>query len=317
MLSHAKLKDRPHDFLFDMFKYSAMDKNLLQERLHAHVRMLASEIGERNVFRPHALEAAARYITEEWQSQGYSVTPQCYPVQGVNCANIEVSRMGRSRPEQILLVGAHYDSVRGSPGANDNGSGVAALLEIARFFTEVEHPEITVRFVAFVNEEPPFFMWQHMGSLVYARAARKRSDRIQLMISLEMLGYYSSKPGSQLYPPLFRFFYPDRAEFIAFVSNLRSRRLMHRAVQVFRTHSDFPLEHTTSVALVRGVAASDHFSFWRQGYPAFMVTDTAYYRYPYYHTAFDTPDKLCYQPFASLTYGLCQTFNSLASGALD
>jgi Zn-dependent M28 family amino/carboxypeptidase len=160
-------------------------------------------------------------------------------------------------------------------------------------------------------------MWQHMGSLVYARAARKRGDRIRLMISLEMLGYYSSKPGSQLYPPLFRFFYPDRAEFIAFVSNLRSRRLMHRAVQVFRTHSDFPLEHTTSVALVRGVAASDHFSFWRQGYPAFMVTDTAYYRYPYYHTAFDTPDKLCYQPFADLTYGLCQTFNSLASGALD
>ncbi|HEX2201397.1 MAG TPA: M28 family peptidase, partial [Gammaproteobacteria bacterium] len=87
--------------------------------------------------------------------------------------NIEVSRMGCSRPEQILLVGAHYDSVRGSPGANDNGSGVAALLEIARFFTEVEQPEITVRLVAFVNEEPPFFMWRHMGSLVYARAARK------------------------------------------------------------------------------------------------------------------------------------------------
>jgi acetylornithine deacetylase/succinyl-diaminopimelate desuccinylase-like protein len=154
-----------------------MDKNRLQGRLHAHVRTLASEIGERNVFRPHALEAATRYITEEWQSQGYSVTPQCYPVQGVNCANIEVSRMGRSRPEQILLVGAHYDSVRGSPGANDNGSGVAALLEIARFFTEMEQPEITVRLVAFVNEEPPFFMWQHMGSLVYARAARKRGDR--------------------------------------------------------------------------------------------------------------------------------------------
>src|ERR687895_119644 len=200
MLSHVKLKDRPHEFLFDMFKYSAMDKNLLQERLHAHVGMLASEIGERNVFRPHALEAAARYITEEWQSQGYAVTPQSYPVQGVSCANIEVSRMGRSRPEQILLVGAHYDSVMGSPGANDNGSGVAAALELARLMRGVRKA-CALHFVWFVNEEPPFYRGEDMGSRRYVRTIGARGDRIAGMFSLETIGYYSDARGSQLYPP--------------------------------------------------------------------------------------------------------------------
>jgi len=287
-----------------------MNEETLENRLRLHVHTLAGEIGERNVFRPSALQAAADYITEEWRKQGYAVMPQCYEVLGVRCANLEVRREGRTRPEEIVLVGAHYDSVRGSPGANDNGSGVAALLEISRRFIQIE-PEITVRFVAFVNEEPPFFLWKNMGSLVYARAARRRGDRIRLMVSLEMLGYYSNEPRSQHYPPLFRFFFPDQAEFIAFVSNLRSRRAMLQAVHAFRAHSNFPLEYVTTFAFIPGAAASDHFSFWRQGYPAFMVTDTAYYRYAYYHTAADTPEKLCYESFARVTDGLYQTFAAL------
>ena len=290
-----------------------MNEETLETRLRLHVYTLAAEIGERNVFRPGALQAAAEYITEEWRRQGYEVRPQTYQVRGVRSANLEVSREGRGRPEEILLIGAHYDSVRGSPGANDNGSGVAALLEISRLFAQVES-EITVRFVAFVNEEPPFFMWKNMGSLVYARAARRRGDRIRLMASLEMLGYYNNEPGSQHYPPLFRFFFPDRADFIAFVSNLRSRRAMLQAARAFQAHSDFPLEYVTSFACIPGVAASDHFSFWRQGYPAFMVTDTAYYRYRYYHTAADTPDRICYPPFAQVTDGLYRAFAALASG---
>ncbi|HEC17372.1 MAG TPA: M28 family peptidase [Sedimenticola sp.] len=281
------------------------------DRLAAHVSKLAGEIGERNLLKPQALHAAADYITAQWQEQGYRVTPHAYEVRGVDCANLEITRQGGCRPEEILLVGAHYDSVAGSPGANDNGSGVAALLELSRLFARAP-TDISVRFVAFVNEEPPFFMWKEMGSLVYARMARKRGDDIRLMVSLETMAYYRSEPGSQRYPPLFRAFYPDRGDFIAFVSNLGSRRLMRRAAAAFRACSDFPLEHVATLGLIPGVAWSDHFSFWRQRYRAFMVTDTAFYRYPYYHTADDTPDKLDYPSLARVTNGLFQSFAALA-----
>lgn len=284
------------------------------DALARHVQTLAGEIGERNVFRPEALAAAADYITAQWQAQGYQVVPQVYKARGVASANLEVTRRGVVRPEEIILVGAHYDSVAGSPGANDNASGVAALLEISRLFTAVE-PAITVRFVAFVNEEPPFFFWGKMGSMIYAKAARARNDDIRLMVSLEMLGCYSDAAGSQHYPPLFRYFHPSRGNFIAFVSNLRSRRIMRQAAAAFRAHSDFPLEHTATFGFIPGVAWSDHLSFWRAGYRAFMVTDTAFYRYPYYHTAQDTPDKVDYVRLAHVSEGLHQAFVELAGGA--
>src|ERR671919_458720 len=192
-------------------------------RLEAHVGELAGAIGERNVFRPQAVRA------------------QAYDAYGVRCANLEATRPGLTRPQQILLIGAHYDTVRGCPGANDNGSGVAALLEISRFFAALT-PALTVRFVAFVNEEPPFFLTRRQGSAVYAKAARARGDDIRLMASLETLGYYSDAPGSQRSPPLFRFFYPDRGNFLGLVSDLRSRRVMRRVATAFREHSEFPLE---------------------------------------------------------------------------
>ncbi|MBI3772779.1 MAG: M28 family peptidase [Gammaproteobacteria bacterium] len=280
-------------------------------KLEAHVIKLAREIGERNVFNPQALHSAADYITATWQAQGYHVIPYTYRVSGVDCANLEITRPGQRRPDELLLIAAHYDSVIGSPGANDNGSGVAALLELSRLFTQLT-PDISVRFVAFVNEEPPFFMWKQMGSLVYAKMARRRGDNIRLMASLETIGYFRGEPRSQRYPPLFRAFYPDRGDFIAFVSNLVSRRLMHRAAAAFRAYSDFPLEQTATFALVPGVAWSDHFSFWRQRYRAFMVTDTAFYRYPYYHTADDTPEKLDYSSLTQVTSGLFQAFAALA-----
>lgn len=284
------------------------------DTLVRHVRTLAGEIGERNVFRPAALAAAADYITAQWQAQGYQVTPQVYTVRGVESANLEVTRCGTARPEEIILVGAHYDSVAGSPGANDNASAVASMLEISRLFMDAE-PAITVRFVAFVNEEPPFFFWGKMGSIQYAKAARARGDNIRFMVSLEMLGYYSDAPGSQHYPPLFRFFHPSCGNFIAFVANLRSRRVMRQAAAVFRSHSNFPLEHTATFGFIPGVAWSDHLSFWREGYRAFMVTDTAFYRYPYYHTAQDTPDKIDYVRLARVSEGLYQAFVELAGGA--
>ncbi|HWO99928.1 MAG TPA: M28 family peptidase [Methylococcus sp.] len=288
----------------------------LPTNLKTHVAILAGEIGERNVLLPDALRAAESYIAETWQSQGYAVRRQVYEAGGIECANLEVERRGSLWPEEIILIGAHYDSVFGSPGADDNASGVAALLELSRSFVTVE-PERTLRFVAFVNEEPPFFAGSRMGSLVYARAAKRRGDRIRLMVSLEMLGCYLDTPGSQSYPPLLRHFYPDRGNFIAFISNWRSREILRRFCQVFRKHSDFPMESLAAPIFVPGVAMSDQFSFWRQGYPGIMVTDTAFCRYHWYHTAGDLPEHLCYEPFARVVSGLRATFLALGCGGWE
>jgi Zn-dependent M28 family amino/carboxypeptidase len=284
------------------------------DRLRGHVYQLAADIGERNVFHPDALHAAEDYIRQVWRDQGYRVTAQEYTVQGVQSANLEITRRGTSYPDEIVLLGAHYDSVLGSPGANDNGSGVAALLEISRLFIRSD-PARSIRFVAFVNEEPPFFISRQQGSMVYARAARKRGDDIRVMLSLETIGYYRDEPGSQQYPPLFRFFFPDQADFIAFVSNIRSGRIMRRMAKAFRISTDFPLEHVATFSFVPGVAWSDHLSFWRRGYRAFMVTDTAFYRYPYYHTREDTADKLDYDRLCSVTKGLYEAIRSEAAAA--
>jgi len=280
-------------------------------RLKAHVDQLAGAIGERHVLRSEALDAARAYIEAEWKAQGYSVTHQWYEVGGERCANLEITRPGAARETAILLLGAHYDTVPGSPGANDNGSGIAALLEISRLFRSVD-PEISVRFVAFVNEEPPFFKSRTQGSMIYARAARKRGDDIRLMAALETIGFYSDKPGSQRYPPLFGMFYPSEGNFIGFVSDLRSRPMMRQLVEAFRANSDFPVEHAATFRFVPGVSWSDHWSFWRQGYAAVMITDTAFYRYPYYHTRWDTPDKLAYPAFARATEGLFRCFTAFA-----
>lgn len=273
------------------------------QHLQDHVYRLAGEIGERNVFRPAALRAAEDYIRANWESLDYAVHEQRYETRGVSCANLEIILPGSLTPKRILLVGAHYDTVRHCPGANDNGSGVAALLGLARLFrgTPLRH---TLRLVAFVNEEPPFFLTAHQGSMRYAHRARRRRENIRLMLSLETMGYYRDEPGSQRYPPLFRFFYPDRGNFIAFVANWHSRRVMRRLAHCFRQACNFPLEHVTSTAAVPGVGASDHFSFWLRRYRALMVTDTAYYRYSHYHRPTDTPEKLDYPRLARVTLGL-------------
>ncbi len=288
----------------------------LADRLRDHVARLAGGIGERNVRRARALHAAADYIRGEWQRQGHVVTAQRYIAYEVPCENLEITLAGSTRAGEILVVGAHYDSVRGSPGANDNASGVAALIEIGRALAGVRLAR-TVRLVAFVNEEPPFFFWGEMGSGVYARAARGRGDDIRLMLSLEMLGAYDNRPGSQRYPPGLGWFYPDRGDFIAFVSNLASRKVLRRTVAAFRARSDFPAERLAIFGFVPGVAWSDHLSFWREGYPALMATDTAFYRYAHYHSAHDTPEKLDYASMARVAAGLAQAIIALANEAED
>jgi hypothetical protein len=276
------------------------------DALRAHVQVLAGDIGERNVFHPGSLARAADYIEQQWRAQGYNITRQdC----GNGCQNLEVTRPGN---REIIIVGAHYDSVAGSPGANDNASAVAALLELSRILA-IQKTERTTRFVAFVNEEPPFFKTPQQGSRVHARACRQRSDDVRVMISLETMGWFTNAPGSQKYPFPLGFFYPNRGNFIGFVSNLSSRGVMHEAVRAFRAHTDFPVECCAMFASVPGIDWSDHGSFWHEGYRAFMVTDTAPYRYPHYHEATDTPDKVNYEALARVTHGLSTVIASLAN----
>jgi hypothetical protein len=282
------------------------------DHLARHVGRLADEIGERNVWHPAALRAAARYIRDEWAEQGYVVREQTYEAGGLRCANIEaVASDERGGPS--IVIGAHYDSVQGSPGANDNASGIAALLELSRSFTASDLP---LRFVAFVNEESPFFATSLQGSEVYARHARRDGVNIDLMISLETLGYYSTHERSQAYPPLLARFYPPRGDFVAIVSNLRGLAKLKRFVKAFRASTPFPVEYLASPAFVPGVSWSDHRAFWRHGYAALMVTDTAFYRYPHYHTALDTADRVCCTELAEVTRGLTGAIRRYGEHAL-
>ncbi|MDJ0872587.1 MAG: M28 family peptidase [Gammaproteobacteria bacterium] len=284
----------------------------LQGRLQEHVLQLATRIGERSIRRVEGLEAAARYIRGYLERSGYAVATQPVPVQGLSVSNLETQIQGGALGDEILLVGAHYDSVHGSPGANDNASGVAALLELARM-TAARRFARTVRFVAFVNEEPPFFQTSTMGSVAYAKRARARGENIVAMLSLETLGYYTREPGSQRYPFPFRYFYPDRGDFIGFVGNLSSRHLVRRAISSFRRNAAFPSEGVAAPAWITGIGWSDHASFWTEGYAAIMITDTAPFRYEHYHAATDTPDKLDFGHLARVVEGLGHVVQDLAS----
>ena len=287
------------------------DEMLLRERLKEHVTMLGGEIGERNLWHYGELQAAADYIEEQLADLGYEVARQEFTVENSVVCNIEAELPGGSKPGEIFVVGAHYDSVLGSPGSNDNGSGVAAVLEIARLLAG-EKLERTVRLVAFVNEEPPFFQTENMGSRVYAARSRERGERIVGMISVETIGYYSDSAGSQKYPFPFSFFYPDTANFIGFVGNLGSRQLVRSAIASFRRNTQFPSEGLAAPGSITGVGWSDHWSFWKEGYPAIMITDTALFRYPYYHSMSDTPDKIDYERMARVVAGIARVVAELA-----
>ena len=202
-----------------------------------------------------------------------------------------------------MIVGAHYDSVDGAVGADDNATGVAATLELARLLKGTRLRR-TVRFVFFVNEEPPYFQTENMGSLVYARQLRRDGVPVSAMISLETIGFYSDAAGSQKYPSLLSIFYPSRGNFIGFVGNSESRDLVRRATRRFRESAQFPSEGIAAPATLPGVGWSDQWSFWQQGYPAIMITDTAIFRYPYYHTPLDTLDKVDFRKMARVVDGV-------------
>lgn len=286
------------------------EEKTLRAELVADVQKIAGDLGERNVPHYPALNAAADFIEQSLAGAGLQPRRDSYDVQGKACHNIEVEIRGAC-PE-ILLVGAHYDSVFGSPGANDNGSGVAALLALARRFAG-QPTGRTLRFVAFVNEEPPYFQTPQMGSLVYAQRCRARRDPIEAMISLETIGYFSDAPKSQVYPaPGLGAFYPTTGNFIGFVGNVPSRALVRRAMKIFRAEAKLPSEGAALPAVIPGIGWSDQWAFWQNGYPGIMVTDTAPFRYPHYHAATDTPDKLDYDRFALVVSGMQKVIADLA-----
>lgn len=283
----------------------------LSANLKTRVEELASRLGERNLFTPGSMDSAAHLISRHFENLGYAVELQPYTVHDATVYNISVELRGSDQPEEILVLGAHYDSVFGTRGANDNGSGTAGLLELARLMKDRTFSK-TVRFVAFANEEPPFFQTGEMGSLIYAKACAKRQESIVGMLSIETIGYYSDEKKSQQYPFPFSLYYPSVGNFIGFVGDRASGELLMKTVASFRTHTQFPSEGLSAPGWITGVGWSDHWSFWQANYPGIMITDTAPFRYPYYHTAMDTADKLDYDRMARVVAGLSRVIADLA-----
>ncbi|MDP3668564.1 MAG: M28 family peptidase [Telluria sp.] len=285
----------------------------LAARMERHVNIIASD--ERNTRTPAQLERAASYIEASLAAEHYSVQRQQYSWDGHQVRNIEVSISNLApgkQPERIFIVGAHYDSVPGAPGADDNGSGTAAVIELARLLKGMRLATGTeLKFVFFVNEEPPYFMTEGMGSWRHARDLRERGQKVEAALILETIGYYSDKKNSQRYPPGLARFYPNAGNFIAFVGTLESAALVRQALAAFRASATFPAEGLAAPAFVEGVTLSDHSSYKRFGYPALMITDTAFLRYPYYHTAQDTPDKLDYTSMARVVAGLAKAIEAM------
>jgi hypothetical protein len=289
--------------------HALSSSNPVAARLEARVRKLSEEIGRRNYEHAAALNAAAEFIRGELSSAGYAVQEQAYSVRPPGVAldypmrNLVVVVPGKSANAPILVIGAHYDSAPNTPGADDNASGVAVLIELAHRLKDLKG-NVEVRFVAFSTEEPPFFGTGQMGSAWNARALKAEGRPVAGMISLEMLGYYDGSKGSQKYPPGLSFIFPDRGDFIGAISNLSSRKFLDDITK------DFAPPRATAIVKARlpewigEIGLSDHQSYWDEGFPAIMFTDTAFLRYAHYHGPTDTPEKLDYVRMADVTDGL-------------
>lgn len=284
------------------FKPLTERETAIRDELVSDVWKLGGEIGERNVWHYHKLAASADFLDNSLTQMGYDVQRQYYEVDEQNCCNIIAQITGSETADRIVVVGAHYDSAYGTEGANDNGSGVAATLALARRFAN-KKTAATLRFVLFVNEEPPYYHTDNMGSVVYAKSCKAKNENIIGMISMECMGYFSDEKNSQKYPFPFNLVYPSTGNFIGFVGNVKSRPFIHKVIRSFRENCEFPSEGGAIPEKIPGVGWSDHWSFWQQGYPALMVTDTAYFRYPEYHGD-DTPDLVDYDRLGRVTAGL-------------
>ncbi len=282
-------------------------------RIRADVETLASRIGPRDAAEhPAALAKAAAHVEAQLVAAGYTVTRRPFEVHRRTVYNLEATLKGDASAQELVVVGAHYDSTPTTPGADDNASGTAALLEIARSLRGRKLAR-SVRLVAFVNEEPPYFKTGAMGSLVYARGLKREGAEVIGMLSLETLGYYDPRPNTQRYPPGLSAFYPSTGDFIAIVGTGESRALVHRVTGAFRSAARFPSEAIAAPAFVQGVDFSDHWSFAQVGYPAVMVTDTAFLRNANYHEPTDVAGALDYERMARVIEGLVGAIAELAA----
>jgi len=303
----------PGDVYDGAFPELSDDQLALKQRLESDVTVLASDIGPRNVFHPKNYLSAVEHIESRLKAAGISPIRETFRAKDQDCINVIAEISGASNPNEIIVIGAHYDSVLETVGADDNASAVAGLLELAARAATTS-TSATRRFVFFANEEPPFFMEDQMGSRVYARGCVERSENIRAMLCLEMIGYFSDREKSQTYPiPLLDYFYPSRGNYIGFVGNLDSRGLTRRAVELFRNHKSFPAYGCVLPESVPGIVNSDHWSFWQEGYPAVMITDTAQFRNSNYHSHRDVPNTLNYEAMTRVVEGLDQVIQGLAN----
>ncbi len=272
-------------------------------RLEAHVRMLSETLAPRSAANPENLDRAAAYIRGHLTQAGGETSEQVYVARGKSYRNV-ISGFGAKTRER-LVIGAHYDAAESTPGADDNASGVAGLLELARSLSATALP-LRVELVAYTLEEPPHFGTRRMGSYVHAAALKKQGIPVRLMISLEMLGYYSDTEGSQQYPLEFlHLFYPTRGNFIAVVGNAQGAWITRRVKRALHTAADLPVRSINAPeALLPGINFSDHFNYWDRGYPALMITDTAFLRNPHYHLEGDRADTLDYSRMVEVVRGL-------------
>jgi hypothetical protein len=287
----------------------------VKQNLERLVHHLAVDIGERHAASYASLLRAEQLIADTLQGYGYAVRTQPFQFSGVEMHNIEAELVGSTRPQEIVVAGAHHDTVVGSPGADDNATGVAAMLEIGRLLKGRLNGR-TLRLVGFGNEENQGGgAWELMGSWHYARECKLNRDNVVGMVSLEMLGVYSDTPNTQHYPFPFNLLYPNRGNFVGFVGNLGSRRWVRKCIGQFRQNCAFPSEGVAAPEMFRDINRSDHWSFWQFGYPGLMVTDTSNFRNKLYHTLQDTPDILDFDRFARVTVGMARMIERLVNDA--
>ncbi len=280
---------------------------------------LCDELGPRHVHNAKAytaLDAARIWFVAELEDAGYAnVDQQTYVVGDREVANLAVELPGTEHPEEIIVVGAHYDTIPDCVGANDNGSGLATTLALAKYFADKPQAR-TLRFVFFVNEEVPFFHTERMGSYVYAQRCADDGDQIVAMLCPETLGYYSDEPGSQSYPGHLNVAFGDVGNFLAAIGDSMSSEVVRQFVEAFRAGVQFPCEGAVLPRYVEGVGWSDHWSFWQFDFPAIMLTDTAPFRYPHYHTPEDTPDKVDVDKLARAIHGIRCAVEALAQSGV-
>ena len=288
------------------------------EQIKRDVIVLADNVGERNMHTPGTMDAAVNFLEDRFASMGFDVEKHQYTLQrgvytGRTASNLVVEIPGADNKDEIIILGAHYDTVPNSPGANDNASGVAVLLAVAQEMSGAE-PDRTVRFIAFANEEPPFFQTTDMGSYAYVRRSSERGENIVAMIALDGLGYYDESSGSQRYPiPGLGLAYPDRANFISLVTRLSDLKLLRKISDLFKREDVIPAESAALPGFLTGVNWSDHWSFWQHGYSAILITDTLLFRDSAYHSADDTAERLDYDNMLKLASMLKHVVEKLGS----